>query len=609
MNKETLRDILFGLIGALSLLGGVMAADVLFDDGSVSLPAASVSYVAPHGTEAAEGDPGGLVAPVAVPAPEPLFPGAAVVYPTVIDSDGQPYLDIPDGTSGSQGDDSTGGGSAGNGSEQGTDQQSDGQAASPQGAGGTVLAPSALETAGTEMATIVRFLDLCADTSSPACPAGIGAVVLFEGSPAPPPPLKIEVLVDATAALYPGLRCDPGWPTQDVVPVALVSNRPLSLANVSLQLKTNPSSVVALHEVNGLKSAPTEHALYEQRVKAAQPTGTTIGTGFHTCLQLRFDTSANTTPFSRKTEFDQNSWFEIHVVGFHKTDGTTRTVKFINQYTAKKRPPVRVKPLDGNRASVWVPQTPADTPFVWVVPAAASTGCNAGPGTDGQARLNSATAAPQPIPPNALNDPTYPWDRTFDHYTVWDLELRASSIYTMCVQWKKEGRLEVWSLETPDGLSISLRSGWRHWRDNKYAGPARIMVVGMPGCSVLAEDSFQAFECRSVGTSIGADLEFRGLLPGGNEPYGIVSVSKSNLVSRCADGAGSDGRYPCKFRLEWRSRQTLCGGSVLFPPTNCGDLLLEYEIHLEVKRLTTNGRSDPLDWGINLLSTVGGASP
>ena len=601
MTNTTLRDILFTLLGGVSLLVGVLVADVLLDDGDMSLPDAEVSYVAPPGAGAVEGDPGALIAPVTVPAAEPLFPGAQVVYPTIYDSDGESYFDIPDGTSGAAEDDSGGAGTPGSGAPEAGGTQPDNQATSPAGAGGADPAPPA---SGAAMATIVRFLDLCADTSSPACPAGIGAVVLFVGSPAPPPPLQIEILPDATAALYSGLRCDPGWPTQDVIPVVLLSNRPLSLANVTLQLK-NPSSVVALHDVNGLKSAPSEHALYEQRVRTAQAMGTTIGTGFHTCLQLRFDMPANRAHFNRDTEFDQDSRFEIHVVAFHDNDGATKTVRFTSQF-ASKRPPVRITAIDGNRASVWVPQQIGDTTLVWVE--SGGTGCNLGPGSDGQARLNSATSAQQPIAPNVLNDPTYPWDRTFSHYTVWDLELRASSTYVLCISWKQEGRLEVWTLETPDGVAVSLTSGYRHWRDNQYAGPARINIAGMPGCWMLTEDRFGDFSCKSVGTRMGANLEFRALLPGGIEPYGVITRSLSQLVSRCVGDAG-DGRYPCNFHLEWRSRQTLCGGSAMFPPTNCGDLLLDYELFLDVTRLTTNSRPDPLDWGIKLLSIVGDPAP
>jgi len=568
-----LRDLLFVLLGALSLLGGILLADVVVDDTSVSLPEPVTAFDVPSGGAAAADDPGAIVAPVLVAAPAPLFEDADVIPTPVYDAQG---------ASEESSSEAGGGGSTG------------GLGDSPPPGGSPTPPSGSGSSAGNVMATIVRFIDFCADNPAGGCPNGIGATILFAGETPPPPPLQIEVLPEATTALFPSLRCDPGWPSEVAIPVALLSNRPFSLLHV--QLRAADGTTVLDEEVN-LKSPPSEHTLYDQQVKASKPTGATLAAGAHTCLTLHTDGRGQSTP-SRAGEF------ELFVQGYAGSDYLAKTHRFDGQYSAE-RPPVRIIPRDANTGFVWVPQLRDDSTFVWLTQLgdATSAGCSQPTQGADQPLLNSSTYAPQPIAPLTLNSATYPWDRTYDYHTIWNLDVRSGAKYTLCVQWRKEGRTDEWLIETPDGVALAVSTSYPAWRDNQYRGPARIQVSGMPGCGMLTEDGFLRFECASTGTRLADDIEFVPLLSGSNDPYGFATVSRTHLIAQCGPG-GSRDKPPCKIEFEWRNQRTLCGGG-LYDPKCQGDLWLSYDLYLKIDPLNANQRPNPQDWGVFEITRLG----
>ena len=170
MKRTLLRDLLFGLLGAMSLFGGIILTDLLFDDSAVILPESETSFVIPPSDAAAPDVPGAILTRVEVPAPDPFFEGATVLYPTVFDADGIPAIDAPpaalDGLSGDEG------------APGGADQ--DGSAGDEGSSEGVDLDASSVDerapgaAAGNAISIIARFFDLCAEPPAPGCPSGIG---------------------------------------------------------------------------------------------------------------------------------------------------------------------------------------------------------------------------------------------------------------------------------------------------------------------------------------------------------------------------------------------------------------------------------------------------
>ena len=606
------RDLVFGLLGAASLVGGIFLADAMFDDATVTFPEPEAAFVLPLSDTADVDDPGAVLTPVLVPVPEPLFEEATVVYPTIYDEEGIPAADDPMAAS-----------------QRGPDSEAGSGGGAPAGAPGggssgkplpppadTGPAPGA--AGGESTATVIRFLDLCAESLSPACPGGIGATVLFGAAL---PPLQIEVLTDATTALFPALRCDPGWPSQTVIPVALLSNRPFSLLHV--RLKTGDGATLLDEQVN-LRSSVAENDLYDQRVKASQLTAPTLGGGVHTCLELQIDRAVNTPP-------ERNGPFELSIQGYARKDAggddyLSKTVKFTSRYDAV-RPVVRILPLDENRAYLIVPQLVDDSTVVWVSEDYEDGfGSCAGtpPQLDPRSVRRSPTAAPVQF--SGLDAGDYPWDRSYSHYTLWDLELANSTDYTLCVRWINEARTDEWVLETPDGVSLTVYSGDLRHTSTRVAGTLLAHIYGAAGCfvanprdwpgddklfpfqTVYGDGTYDgmnlAYMCRTWGRRLGPSIELRALFPdGSNEVYGIVKVPTATLIAKC--GPGNDLKQaPCSTALEWRNQRVLCGGG-LSEPSCQGDLWFSLGVTFEIENDTSNNRPDPQNWGIFKIARLG----
>lgn len=151
------RDLLFGLLGALALIGGVVVTDVVINDGERIAPEDTELILLPGGVaQSDEPDPGGILIRYSPNA----APGDASVPPPAGSSQG--------------GDGPSGGGSSSGASDGG----SSSSANSPAGAPGQPQNSGSGSFSGD--ATIVGFIDLCAESpiQPDYCSGGIGATVL-----------------------------------------------------------------------------------------------------------------------------------------------------------------------------------------------------------------------------------------------------------------------------------------------------------------------------------------------------------------------------------------------------------------------------------------------
>jgi len=609
MRRNLLRDILLAGLGAISLLGGVLLADAVFDGDEASLPELAPLHYVP----ASDGDdPGAALTFVSVPAPEAIVPGATPVYPITFDDDATLQSD---GSAPLDGD---------AGGEDVPAQPGGDQAPVPGPEGGAEVDAPAVATAEV-VGTAVRFFDLCAEDSS-GCPLGIAATVLYSGSV---PALEVVPIPEANQALLGDLRCDPGWPTSTEIPVVILSNRPLSLLHVRL---TTGAEETLIDQAVNLKSPPSEHTLYDERVNAGRATAATVESGFHTCVTLRID-RVDPRP-------NRIGHFELNVQAYASNEDTpgddydSSSIVFWGQYEGFA-PPVRFYPLDENRAYLLVPQLPDDRTAVWVTEDYEAfrdqRSCEGGtpPPLDTRSTRRSPLAAPVATP--GLDSPTYPWDRAYSHHTLWDLRLRNSSDYTLCVSWPGENRTEEWELETPDGFALDVYSGAFRHTSTRVPDTMGIHMLGVEGCfdatphgqgsrhypfpyeTVYGDGTYNGmisdFMCLSGGRYIGSEIELRARFPDGEYPgdqdvYGVIRKPSNVLLGFCGALPWMDNPFSrqvagCDTQLEWRAPRgnTLCGGGLTTPDCR-GELLYSLEVSFRSTLRDSNNRPDPTDWGI-----------
>ena len=604
MKLSDLRGVLAGLLGVLSLVSGLLVSDVVFDEPEVVLPVAEGASVMPTGDLADPNDPGAVLAPVIVDAVAPVFEDAAIVYPTTYDEQGNPSSDEPSSDSG----------------------QSAGSDGSPGGTAQPEALPPATGSvpgaAGEAMATIVRFLDLCADDPA-GCPIGIGATVLFGNDPPLPPPIRVEVVPEAITALFPTLRCGPMWPTPTVIPVVLLSNRPFDTLHATLK---SPDGSV-LSQILNHRSGPKEFALYDQRLNGWQGTDATVQSGVHTCLEMP-------TGAQGAAPADRSGPFELTIDAFHGQEHWGDTIKFAGHQT-RIRPPTRIMPVDENRAIVVVAQQPGEVAMVWVYEESESgrqkdngpIGCGSPPP---QVAANAVRVNPFAIPksfPEAdMNSADWPWDRSFSQYTIWSLNLKHSEDYTLCVDLAQEGQTEEWALQTPDGVVLRMDDGMFRYFADVEKGSLGVTMLGVERCFVVSpvlrpgdvfpgdhlvgtgstyNNTQDGPRCDSDNGFVGPEIVLRAGIQHDANTYGILRVPTQVLVTQCGPANSSSPGValsvegpPCDSSLNWYQR-TLCGPN---PFSDCGAAVLySLDISFEAFIDTSNGRPDPRDWGISLL--------
>ncbi|MEZ5175542.1 MAG: hypothetical protein R2823_04980 [Acidimicrobiia bacterium] len=612
----SLRSIaLFGLLAISGFAAGLLISDALMDDPVVTLPEPAQYYPIPQIAVAAEpvadGDPGGVIGPVEVPAPAPLFEESIPVYPTIYEEDGTPVPDLPPSLPGGASSTST------TTTEPATTTTTG--AATTTTLTQTGPSPPAAGPAGATV-TIARFTDLCASSLTPACPPGVGALVLYGADGPKPPPLAIEIVPDADASVLVGLRCDPGWPSGTEIPVVLFSNRPFSLLHVRLKAADGSE----LDAVVNTKSEPSEHAAYDTRVKMGKPLHPTLAEGAHTCVTLRTDKKGKPP--------DRNGPFEVSVLGYTNDDTESKSVRFTGHYTAQ-RPPVRIFPLDAHRAYVVVPQRANDTVNVWAYDQREAesvgrydAGCSLPPAdtTGALALRRSPLKGPTPV---ATGTAGYPWDRDYNRQTIWDLELRDATRYTLCVNHLPDDETEEWVIETANDLELDVYGGALRHTKTAVAGTLLVHLLGVPHCFVASPDVRQgdgrtpfpdvtvygdgtypwgrgADMCHSAGWRIGPTIELRALFPDGtNKVYGTIAVPTATLKAHCLRDLSQQPPtgQPCEQHLEWRNQNILCGGG--FGTPSCkGDLFFSLEVSMWMSDGRTNNRTNPTDWGISYIA-------
>ncbi len=606
MSAPATRRLWLGVLGVMAIFGGILLSDGVFDDPEVVLPEPAEVFTVPARDAADTDDPGAVVGLVEVSASAPLFEDATALHPTVFDEQGEPAADGP--TPGS------GDGPAG-----------EPEADSPGGEGGSDPSPAdsgprPVLAVGEEVQTVARFLDFCSEDPSLGCPVGVGATVLFAGETPMPPPLRINVIPETMKSDHPGLRCDPGYPTETFMSLLVLSNKPLT--GLDLRLSTEnwqgPNA-------QGLRSSDSEAVPYEQRVKAGQPTEPTVAAGVHTCLGFRLDRKTEGGP-DRKGPFTLFIQARASAPGYPQ-ELVQEQLDFIGIYDVGTRPQVRIYPQDQNRAYVIVPQQALEESEVWVI--GGYQDCSVpGPKSGSEATRSRIRSWPD------VGAPDFPWDRSYGYYSVWDLNLRHSEYYTLCVWWKKEGRVEGWRLETPDGWDFVVSWDWLgHARG---AAPGALRVTGCPEAGqplprvqgriphVDVEPNGQILNapplsesrvlCYTGGWPVpqGGYLELRAEivdpeyvdLYGANQVYGVVRRPLDVQMARC--GAHYNGPWiTCGATLEWRNPKVLCGGGLDPDPTCGGDPWFRMGIQWEAIQNTTTKRPDPKGWGITKFLEAG----
>ncbi len=495
--------------------------------------------------------------------------------------------------------------------------------------------PTDGEAAGTEAAlgTIIRWLDMCAVGGAAGCPLGVAATILPLGDLLPA--LEVEAFPEATRAVFPDLRCDPGWPSQTVLPIVVASNRPLDSLDVHLQ---DWDEVIWGLEAD-LASSQSESARFESRRESGQPIFADMATGVHTCvgLGLHADTPRGDT-------------FVLRVTARSGEDRVDLRVPFAAQFGIG-RPPITLHPQDEYNATVRVPQRYEGQTAVWI---AAGTEREAACDTvPGEAVIDVAVSK---IPDSVLDDDAYPWDRDYDHVTYRYLRLQHSQEYTLCVHRLDEGITQAFIIETPDGWHLDVTSGVLAHMQDLPAGLLEVRFEGIGGCGkaefasgplpnvkLEGRGGYYEVEGERICSSLGPfddPLSYVVPVRGGQDERDAFRVGVPvALFDACRAGASSVG-YPCQQMLRWNHikmirgngldidwdiveamfRIAISGGSdmsalidlaesLTAPPRNRDPDPWMLQIDLETRRITTNNRPHPLDWGFTEMLRLGELEP
>ena len=339
---------------------------------------------------------------------------------------------------------------------------------------------------------------------------------------------------------------------------------------------------------------------------------------------------------------DRTGRFVVTVQGYAGDDFLTRTVPFTGHFDAI-RPPVLFEPKNANRAYMVVPQigAGANATEVWVYETSndwdptinAPRSCETDPDPPpGELDTTTLRYDPQagPMPYGEIVRSDYPWDRSYTHFRVWNLDLRNSTDYILCIRWLGEGRTEEWYLETPDGVEVGIVGGFLRHTQSVDKGDLTVWQFGISGCKLVidpepyqgsqantpfpAEDltgddtykwAHSSGMCHSNGWNLAPEIELQARYsrnslagvahPQGDAPAGMIHWPLAELISKCTDP--EVGRPPCRGVLEWRTQNPkLCGGP-WFTPSCLGDRLFSLQVDFYVTLRDSNHRPDPLDWG------------
>ncbi len=478
--------------------------------------------------------------------------------------------------------------------------------------------------ASPDFGTIYRFFDLCADEPVADCPVGVGGTVLFGGGSAPTPPLDVDIFTEPTQAIRDQVRCDLAWPSSTVIPVLVTSNQPLSTLHTKLLLGTGQP----VDNVVNQRSVPSETDWYDQRVQSGQPVGTAVGDGVHTCLE--FDLEGPVAP----PDVDRNGYFEAEISAWGESSHDALVRGFFGNHRAGK-PPVRIVPQDGYRATLIVPQRKDDTVAVTLFTMSQDHGlpgrgeCPTNPSQNSYGFLtprNPATG-PTAFPAAQLASPGYPFDRDYSHYKVWDLYLQSGEDYVLCVSWDLDGAREHWVMQTPASWTIQIYGDQLGYNRTVPEGSLLLRVPGINGCWVanpgLSYYGNRPFPevtlkhssgwetwwlpdpnlCNSGGWRLPDTIEIEARLSafGDDTLYGLAQVPLDVLLNTCVfrspsgTSAGCDGPT-----VEWRLQKVLCGGPISTGSCGGPDITLTTEILMTPDR--DNLSPDPKSWSISQIA-------
>ena len=433
-------------------------------------------------------------------------------------------------------------------------------------------------------------IDTCAEGDAPCPPGEPGTVLPFSGGTGGGGQLEVKAWPGLNGLTANNLGCEPGYRTSTNLPVVVTASAPVSWLKVTLTIDGGAQ----LDEVYVDVSDPAAKAAHEAKLIAGAPTGTDLATSFHHCFSLTTEAHPDNVgalgtlvvPVGARYRID------VHALAMTGPDQATATATHPMAFPPD-RPPTTINPLTTHRAQVAVFQIggAAGQTRVWAERSGtyADGSCATfGPGPQGPQGFETGWPSATPRKQWAPSEP-YPYDRAYDHFTVWNLALQDTSHHVVCVQWRRAdgtwGETETWKVRTPAALHLDV------WVDDLTTTPSApaydhlATVESVATCNRwdLSTDSVdhtsggEEIICSSDGWPVAATtkIQLEGFDPktGAYHDLGAPTFLTPTVCPAWASPLTSQPTWwwdvaPCSPRtidvtLVWGTGQsTLCGGPI-----------------------------------------------
>jgi hypothetical protein len=340
--------------------------------------------------------------------------------------------------------------------------------------------------------TRLFFIDECIDSDDPDCPEGEPATIigLFdEDEDDDLQSAEFAIVGGLHMSLYPyvlasdsRVRCDPGIPSAEGVPLLITTSKPVTDLHVRFgPVRGGPSMTLGPLESNNREAAAWLFALL---LGVADRIHGTIDSGLQICLNLPIDMVA----FAGAEFFVEVIASDIGTREIVQVDARFR-IPGSEEFDPGRRPPVTGF---GTPTSLAVDpwgflhmQVPTGDPadgwqlIVEVEPHRFAS-CPSGPaaGRRGSTEGMSTIAG--------VRGDDYPWDRTYDHSAYYYVVVPEGERHMLCIHWLIDGELvetEHRAITPPSHLRVDvfLRS-ITMWEDRaREALAANSMRVEFPG--------------------------------------------------------------------------------------------------------------------------------
>ncbi len=352
------------------------------------------------------------------------------------------------------------------------------------------------------------FVDPCLTGDASGCPPGEPGTILGGGgsaSAALTDDIRFTIHPYLTKAEYPDLRCDPGFLTSDAIPVVITTDRPVGSGHIGVgpaatDTDIGDDTVWPDHGPQLFSTDSTQRAAWVLATAIAgelPPAG--LEHGLHHCVRLPHDLPEPVGTLVPGSLMAIEAEAEPYLSpGEMQSARRTFLVRDLAGVSTE-RPPVQLEALDWDVLQVRVPQkTPSGVTSnrTIVYAEAVRDDTDATPCRTNPPYSSSDSADPRPLDRETLAAPDYRYDRDYDHVAVWNLVLRESTTYDVCVYWSAAGEVEreVWQVTTPNQLRVRARATevatGHDWRSVEQ-GDFEVRGIGLGGCppaSVPPED-------------------------------------------------------------------------------------------------------------------------